>query len=459
MHRPRFHRIVPRFIAACALLICACGDLTVPDFNNPGIDALQSNPTPSTIAQATQGMLVGARSYMSDQNGYISLLGILGRESYNFDPADTRFITEMLIGPLDPGSPAFGGNLFALRYRNIRLGNSILSAVTPVAGLSAAEKEAVRGFVKTIQALDLLMVINTRDDLGAPIDVDIDPTGPPAAIATKAQVFARIVQLLDEAQTHLNAGGAEFPFALGPGFAGFDTPATFLQVNRALKGRVDVYMGNYATALTSLAASFLSTTASLDLGVYHVHGTASGDKENFLFDPTGRAILAHPSIVIDAQNKANGTPDNRLLRKVTVLAPAKTVQGVTTDRLFSIYNSPDASIPIIRNEELILLRAEANIGLNTPASLLAAQNDINLIRQNSGGLATVVLATQPAALNELLYNKRYSLLFEGGHRWIDLRRYGRLNTLPLAVPTHTVPTRFPFPEAECLARGGTATSC
>jgi hypothetical protein len=60
--------------------------------------------------------------------------------------------------------------------------------------------------------------------------------------------------------------------------------------------------------------------------------------------------------------------------------------------------------------------------------------------------------TQAALLDELLYNRRYSLLFEGGHRWIDARRFGRLAQLPLAVSTHTVQSRFPFTESECLAR-------
>jgi starch-binding outer membrane protein, SusD/RagB family len=421
MHRPRFIRVIP-IVVAGMLSSVACSELTVPDYNNPSIEDLTANASPTTIRQAAQGMLIGARAYMGSQNGYVSLLGIVGRESYNFDPADTRFITEMLIGPLDPGSPAFGGNLFSLRYRNIRLGNTILAAIGPVAGMSNAEKEAVRGFVKTIQAHDLLMVINTRDDLGAPIDVDIDPTGPPAAIANKTQVFARIVTLLDEAVTHLNAGGTAFPFSLGPGFAGFNTPATFLRVNRALRARVDIYMG---------------------------------DQENALFDPQGRAILAHPSIVADAQLQPGGARDARVGRKIATLAAPRTVQGVTTDVMFTVYNSPSAPVPIIRNEELILLRAEANIALNTPASLAAALSDINLIRQQSGGLAPLgPFVSQAAALNELLYNKRYSLLFEGGHRWIDARRYGRLNTLPLALSSHTVPARFPFPEAECLARTG-----
>lgn len=451
MHRPRFIRIVP---LAAALLLGACGDLTVPDYNNPSIEDLTANATPTTIRQAAQGMLIGARSYMGAQNGYVSLLGIVGRESYNFDPADTRYITEMLVGPLDPGSPAFGANLFGLRYRNIRLGNSILAALGPVAGLSAEQKEAMRGFVKTIQAHDLLMVVNTRDDLGAPIDVDIEPTGAPAAIATKAQVFARIVSLLDEGAAHLSAGGSTFPLSLGPGFAGFSTPATFRQVNRALRARVDVYLGSHATALTALAASFLNTAGSLDLGAYHAFSTTSGDVENTLYDPTGRAILAHPSIVTDAQLQPGGARDARVGRKIATLPAPRTVQGVTTDVMFTIYNSPSAPIPIIRNEELILLRAEARWFTGDKVNALS---DINLIRSTSGGLAptTVTVASSDAAfVDELLYNRRYSLLFEGGHRWIDARRFGRLAALPRALPSHTVPSRFPFPEAECLARSG-----
>lgn len=450
MHRPRFIRILTPIVAA-AVLAGACGDLTVPDFNNPSLEGLENNPSPTTIRQAAQGLLVGARAQMGAQNGYVSLLGILGRESYNFDPADTRFITEMLIGPLDPGSPAFGANLFAARYANIRLGNTILAALDKVAGMTAAELEATRGFVKTIQAHDLLHVLNTRDDLGAPIDVAIDPRGQPAAIESKANVQARIITLLNEAQVHLAAGGSAFPFALGPGFASFNTPATFLTVNRALKARMDVYMGQYATALTSLGASFMDPAGSLALGVYHVFGDGSGDTQNALFDPEGRAILAHPSIVTDAQTQPGGAPDARLTAKVVATTP-RLVQNVPTDQLFDIYTSTTSPIPIIRNEELILLRAEARW---FTGDQLGAIQDINLIRSTSGGLgpSTLTIASTDAQfVTELLYNRRYSLLFEGGHRWIDTRRLNRQTDLPLALPTHNLLPRFPFPEAECLAR-------
>src|SRR5687767_15735532 len=224
--KTRVIRFVP--LAAAVILSGACAtDLLVPDYNNPSIEDFSSSPTPTKIASAAQGLLIGTRVQQGEQNGYVSLLGIVGRESYNFDPADPRFITEMLVGPLSGGSPAFGGNLFAAPYRNIRNANILLGALSNVAGMTTAQKAAVEGFAKTIQALDYLNVVNTRDDLGAPLDVNIGPTDAPAPIVAKAAVFTQIATLLDEGLAQLSAGGTAFPFELSPGFAGFNTPATF----------------------------------------------------------------------------------------------------------------------------------------------------------------------------------------------------------------------------------------
>ncbi len=95
----------------------------------------------------------------------------------------------------------------------------------------------------------------------------------------------------------------------------------------------------------------------------------------------------------------------------------------------------------------------------------AALVDINLVRETAGGLDPIAAGvwgamTQDQQLDELLYNKRYSLLFEGGHRWIDMRRYGKLGDITLSVstnappPAFVVPALFPVPTQECDARAG-----
>ena len=447
--------------AALALLVAGgCNDLDVGDLNNPGLENLQNSPTRIGVLTLATGMQIGSRYSTGSQNGYVAQLGILGRENYNFDPADPRFITEMLYGPLDGGSPAFGGNFFQQFYANIRTGNILIRAMDnltstdPQAGLTAEEREGLRGYVKTLQAYDLLRIINTRDENGAPIDVNIDPTGAPAPIATKAEVFTRITTLLEEAVTHLNAAGAEFPHSFSAGYAGFDTPATFLTFNRALRARVAAYLQDWNGVLTYLAGSFVNSASPLTLGVYHSFSTQAGDSTNNLFDPDARALVANPFMESGAQLQASLQPDQRLLNKTVVLATPATSQGLTSTRRLNVYASHSAGIPIIRNEELILLRAEANINLNNFA---AAVTDLNEIRAEAGNLPAYSGAlTQDALITELLYNRRYSLFMEGGHPWLDARRYGRLTSLPQDVSpqlgTSVRFSKFPFPTNECLAR-------
>jgi hypothetical protein len=439
--------------AALALLLgsfalAGCGDLVVPDYNNPSLEDLQNNPTATAVRTAATGLLIGARNNLSEPNGYVSLLGILGRESYNLDGSEPRFVTEMLINPLSP-SGAFGGNLWALRYRNIRNAHLVLNAVDKVSGFSNAEKEAVRGFAKTIMALDYLYVINTRDTNGAVIDVDRPVSGEPGALVKREAVFAHITKLLDEARGHLQAGGGSFPFPLSPGFAAVNTPATFLKFNRALKARVDAYTKNYAQALQALQGSFLSTSAPLDLGAYFDYGTGSGETPNRLVAVT---IYAHPSVVTRAEKQPNGQLDQRVLNKVAQAEKEGKQLGVSSDLRFTLYQSNESPIPIVRNEELILLRAEARWFTGDKSGAVA---DLNFIRQKSGGLAPTRLtpaSPDAAFVTELLQQRFYSLLFEGGHRWLDHRRFGRLEQLP-KQQGHVIHTRFPVPEAECLARG------
>lgn len=447
-------------LAAAALLATACGEVTVPNLNNPSLGSLTDDPSIGTINNATVGMLITLRDRVGTE---ASAMGILGKESYNLDQAEPRNVLSYLQGPIEPGG--FVQDLgWTAGYRNVVQGLIILQAVDRIAevpapgptGFTAAQKEGIRGFVKTIMAMELLTQIRVRDQVGIVIDVSADPSAPLGAVVSKAEALTRIVALLDEARTHLQAGGGAFAFSLHSGFTGFNTPTTFLQVNRAIKARAEVYRQQWAAALTAISESFIdattATAANLARGAYHVFSTTSGDILNPLFDQTPTRFYVHPTILSGAQPRANGQPDLRLTSK-TAPGTSRTTVTVTGTHKFMNYPTNVSPVPIIKNEELILLRAEARYHSGDIPGALA---DINFIRVNSGGLAPLAgFADLNAFVDELLYNRTYSLLFEGGHRWVDARRYNRLAQLP-KINTQLNERTFPhvmLPADECNQRG------
>lgn len=414
--------------------------------NSP--DPIGENPSRTEVAVAANGLLIAFRTDFAD---FPLDMGIIGREVLRFDGSDPRFTGELLLGPLDPGSDAFGGDHWADQYAAIRGGNLMLAVLPTAAELSAEEQSAASGYVKTIEALNYLMVLNSHTQDSIPIVTDTSVTAPPAAFQTREAVFAHVVTLLDQARAELLAGGGAFPFPLPSGFNNFDTPATFVQFNRALRARVAVYIDDFAGALTALTESFVDAPGPLDLGVYMDYGTGAGDLANPLsIDPQQGENFAHPSLESGAQLQVDGvTLDQRFVDKI-VKRPISSNNGLTSDLGWIRYPSPGSLIPIIKKEELLLLRAEANIGLS---DLPAALPDINTVRQTSGNLPALgSLGTPEQALDELLYNKLYSLMFEGAHRWIDARHYDRLDQLPVDRVGDEVFSTLPIPTDETLPR-------
>ena len=431
-----------------ALAVGACNfDLVNPNSPPP----IGSNATPDQVKSAALGLLVALRV---DVTRWVLNNGILGRESYRLDTADPRFTTELLAGPLDPSNDAFGGGQWAAEFRAIQSGYAILNVIGS-AQIPAGQQAAARGFVHTMQSVAFLMVLNSHTQDSIPVDVNRSVSQPLAPFVSNDSAYKYVLSLLDSAKTELQAATA-FSFDPGPGFVGFNTPATFLKVNRALAARLQAYRASpsapgvactacWDTVLTNLAASFIDPAAPLDMGVYHSYSTGNQDVTNGLSqDPASAIQLAHRMVKDSAEvQNLSSLPDRRFLAKVTDRKSAT----ATVPDTFSLaclksalawirYPTPNSAIPMIRNEELFLLRAEAN-WFGATGSKAQAVSDLNFIRQTSGNLAptTVTIASTDAAfVNALLHERLYSLLYEG-HRWVDLRRYGRLNQVIIDRPT------------------------
>jgi hypothetical protein len=459
-------------VAAGALALAACDAerLNVPNFNNPTPESIQGDPR-AAIPFLVNGILRGVRD---NHTGFVSGTGILGRESYNYTPTEGRNTSGWLTADVNNPTSFGGTSLWTGYYTVLRNVDNLLDAVeaAPSGIFSDAQKNALRGFGHTIEALVLHYVIAGRHNLGAPVEILDDPSAL-APFVSRDSVYNRIIGRLNLARTELLAGGTSFPFTFHSGFAGFTTPANFLRFNRALAARVNAYRASlgvagcgttrqnnacYQDVLTNLTESFIDPAGDLRSGVLNVYSSASGDVANSLSNQATSNIVAHYQSNQGLQQQAGGAPDRRYQDKIITLAAPKAAAnptiGVSTNFDFSsnVYATSASAIPIIRNEELILLRAEARYYRGDVAGAL---DDLNTIRTRAGSLPAKLvtdIAAEDAFLDELLYNRRWSLLFEG-HRWVDYRRFGRLNTLPIDLPaSHLIAAQLPVPQAECLSR-------
>lgn len=462
MHSLRKWALPGALLVAAAA--CSADRLSIPNYNSPTVAGVATDPN------GIQLLVTGIQARQRDAwSGWVSDAGIFGRESYNYFPTDARTVSQYLTGILNPQRlerAGFASGNWTGPYQNMKNEVNLIAAANASA-LPADKKSGTIGFAKTMRAYDLLVIAMMRDSLAGPTDVPADPATPvPAPFVSRDSMYKAISGFLDEGKTALVAAGSSFAFKLHSGFTGFDTPATFLKFNRALKTRVEVIRASqgcgatcYANALAAVAESFAtpvggaSSLAALDAGPAHVFSAAAGDGLNANSYAQRSYLYAHASTVTDAQKQADGvTLDDRVVRKVAALAtPVPHPNNISATYRFLMYPTPSSPAPIIRNEELILLRAEANIATGNTASALA---DINNIRAVSGKLAPVATAN----LDALMYEKRMSTLFEG-LRWVDMRRWNRLAQLPIDRVGQFVAKVMPIPQAECDGRTVPPNGC
>lgn len=465
---PRMKHIMRiRSLALCAGigLLAACKDSpSVTDLNNVAAETIPPGLSPQYLQLLATGLFNTSREEVDGR--YLVFTETMARDFYRLDNAENRYINE-LIGRSPADYSAFtGGGAFTNFYITARSANTILNAIDKADFLKPAEISATKGLARTLEALALYRALETRDSLGIAVDVNHPIDDPPAPFVCKPSALKTISAMLDSAAVDLAAGGASFPFDLPSGYSGFDTPATFLKFNRGLKGKVELYRAldhskptgaaGFTAAITALNQSFLDPTKDMDLGVYNTFSTAAGEDVNPIADAN---IFLNPFVGDSIQ-----AGDARAAKILTVAS--KTLNGVTSKYKSTVTDPSGLSnpIPVLKNSELILLRAQAEVGLG---DLAAATVDVNTVRVADGKLAplpTFTTATQ--AINAILYEKRYSLLGESAQRLVDLRAYGYLTPTGVATygavaggpggPGDIFQTALPIPKTQLDTRNTTS---
>lgn len=435
------HLFLSGLIAILMLAMPACNIDTIPNPNAPTQASLEEGASLDDLQLLTSGLEALTRF---DMEYYYWTISIVGREYYDLRGTDPRFTGE-LVGaegaPLD-NNGFLTTRAWAQEYKAIRNALGLISSTEKSkAGLSDQQKNGIIGYAKIIQAYSLLQLLNRHGSCRLDVS-DINNLGP---IVNYADGMNGVKALLDEANTALNNAGNTLAVRLSGGFAGFDTPTGLSAFNRALAARVAMYQGDKAGMLTALNASFMDLNGDLATGVYHVFGLAGNDERNPLFVvPDQDIYTVHPSWLADAD-----LGDLRVANKSRDFDPAEVTVPVMLDGLsgtkqVAIFDSPTTPVAIIRNEELLLMYAEAKIGSGGNIDAVTA---INTVRASAGLLPYIGGLDDASVLNEVVKQRRYSLYGEG-HYLLDMRRLGRLGQIPTDRPGDVVHDFFPVPLTE-----------
>ncbi len=427
-------------LKSCLLLLlgfaASCSFDEVVDPNGPSVDGVQSEASKGQLNELVVGIESTLRNGLAIET---TASGTMARELYLFD-ADPRNTGDLLgkngIG-LDNNS-FYSTGQWSGSYRCIKNANLLIEGATNTDAVNDEERNGYLGFAKTIIAYELIQMVKSYDR--ARINVsDFDNLGP---IEDAATVLTYVRTLLEEANGNLSGAGSSFAFNLSSGFAGFDSPSTFAQFNRAVAGMAAVYDGDGTTALSYLGNSYLDLAGDLTIGPKHIFGLGGGDQSNGLFKVDGEngdQIIVHDSWINDAE-----AGDTRVTSKTNPRPNPQAQDDLNGTNETNLYVTNTSPIDIMRNEELILLYAEASILAN---NLDDAETALNVVRNAaslpnySGALSTAELTT------EMLQQRRYSLWCEN-HRMYDLRRYGLSSTLPIDRAGDQIFDTLPVPLSE-----------
>ena len=436
-------KLMIAFIALIGLGFASCEVEEVLNPNSPTVESFENGATLADLQLLGQGLQSVIRD---DMEFHFWTVSILGREYYDLRGTDPRYTSELLGqngGSLDNNGFITTRSYFG-RHRSVRNANLLKTAVQNAsATLSPGEVNSFLGFANTITGYEMLLEANRQFENGLRLDT-ADPINLGPFAPDYNSTLEGIKAVLDEGYGQLTNASANFLFELGDGMfstiPGYDDSQTaaVAQFNRGILARLEILRGNKAEAATALGDSFMDMAGDMNAGGYYAFGGNTGnDRGNPLFFVPGvDNYMAHPTWIADA------TAGDARLSKATQ-ATLIELDGLSGDHQVTVYSSNTDPASIQRNEELILIMAEARIGGNNAGAVEA----INVVRK-AAGLADYSGGMSDAELeDELLYQRRYSLFAEG-HRWIDLRRYGRLSEIPTDRAGDVVHVQFPRPASE-----------
>ena len=308
--------------------------------------------------------------------------------------------------------------------------NVCIEGISGTDALSASSKESLIAEMKVLRAMNYFYLVNLFG--GVPVVTSSDYVeNATVPRATEDEVYQLMISDLTDA---VNILTPEYPSE------GRARPNRY--VAEALLARVYLYHGDYEKAeemaddvissglyqLTSLNDVFLDGSTEAIWQLPSV-GTSSQTYEGYSLLPYSN--YSAPSYqVSDFLLNSFEDGDNRKTSWIN----ASVVGGTNYYYFYKYKNRSATATPVegyefLRLAEQYLIRAEADIQLGGTDNLQKAAADINVVRERAGLTDPVVAGSQDQMMNALMNERRHELFCEWGHRWFDLRRTGRMDSV------------------------------
>jgi starch-binding outer membrane protein, SusD/RagB family len=437
MKNNKFKIFLSTAMLGASMMSCSITETKeVIDPNSPSVGSVLNNASKAQLDGLAIGQVARARNGIDT---YLQVMGTLGKELFNFNTTESRWMTELNgLRPID--NSAFYNGATTSFGTPVRQANTLLASLDKTTAVSEEQKNGYRGLANTFKGLAYLYQLNAQYTNGVRLNVE-DPLKP-SKFASYEESLAGIKKFLDDGAAQLDKAGAGFSFALPSTYAGFNTPANFKKFNRAIALRIALYQKDWAGAATILPQTFYNLTGDLNAGPSHSFNPTSPDVPNPLLNTSSVRIVAVDKLVTDAD-----AGDKRVSSKLTTLDKALEYTSgtvVTSKYLFKMYTGANQSVAIIRNEELILAAAEIAAQQGRTAD---AVSHINAIRKAAGITDYKGATDKDALINAILKERLYSLWYEG-HRLVDMRRYNKIAEIYLPVAAMKVLEKLERPVAE-----------
>lgn len=445
-------------ILACTLLLvisvmaflASCESIAVdePTYLLSDTSVFQDETTAESAVVGIYSQIMSGTAFASGGRQSVTYLSGLSADTftnYSFLADENQFYTNAL----NATNNTLEQSIWNQGYNHIYTANSILEGLAKATEISVDTKQRLEGEAKFIRAFFNFYLVNLFGDIPLVTSTDylINST---ISRSPVADIYEQIIADLEDAEKYLPS---DYSF-----YSGMRTRPTRFAAS-ALLARTFLYTEQWSmaeqeaskligaadlfTLESDLDNVFLATSKEAIWQLASIDGTRdTWEGYNFILTNTPPIAVT----LADGFLQNFGPNDSRLLQWTGHITDGTQSYGFPFKYKIRAGGTGSEFSMVLRLAEQYLIRAEARAMLGDLPNALA---DLNTIRTRTG-VANIQASEIPEFIDLLMEERHLELFAEWGHRWLDLKRTGRANTVlsSLKPDWQETDVLYPIPQQE-----------